>query len=243
MNVLLVSPATPDTFWSFRHVLRLIRRKAAFPPLSLLTVAAMLPAHWRLKLVDMEVTTLEDADIDWADWVLLSGMIIHTDSCRTIAARCAAKGKPVIAGGPLFTTGSEQFPEIPHFVLGEAENLAPQLVDDMIHNTVRERYETPDRPDLTQTPIPRWDLIRFKDYATAPVQFSRGCPFNCEFCDIPAMYGRTPRVKTTQQVIRELDALIDAGWRESIFIVDDNFIGHKAKAKALLRELIGWRRR
>jgi radical SAM superfamily enzyme YgiQ (UPF0313 family) len=191
----------------------------------------------------MEVTTLEDADIDWADWVLLSGMIIHTDSCRTIAARCAAKGKPVIAGGPLFTTGSEQFPEIPHFVLGEAENLAPQLVDDMIHNTVRERYETPDRPDLTQTPIPRWDLIRFKDYATAPVQFSRGCPFNCEFCDIPAMYGRTPRVKTTQQVIRELDALIDAGWRESIFIVDDNFIGHKAKAKALLRELIGWRRR
>jgi radical SAM superfamily enzyme YgiQ (UPF0313 family) len=242
MNVLLVSPATPDTFWSFRHVLRLIRRKAAFPPLGLLTVAAMLPAHWRLKLVDLEVTSLEDADIDWADWVLLSGMIIHTDSCRTIAARCAAREKPVIAGGPLFTTGHEQFPEIPHFVLGEAEDVMPRLVADMIHGTVRDRYESPRKPDVTQTPVPRWDLVRFKDYVTAPVQFSRGCPFNCEFCDIPVMYGRTPRVKTTEQVIRELDALIEAGWRESIFIVDDNFIGHKTKAKALLRALIGWRR-
>ncbi len=242
MNVLLVSPATPDTFWSFRHVLRLMRRKSAFPPLGLLTVAAMLPTDWRLKLVDMDVTSLEDADIDWADWVMLSGMIIHTASCRNVAARCAAREKPVIAGGPLFTTGHEQFPEISHFVLGEAEEVMPHLVADMIHGNVRGHYESPRKPDLTQTPVPRWDLIRFKDYLTAPVQFSRGCPFNCEFCDIPVMYGRTPRVKTTQQVIRELDALIEAGWRESIFIVDDNFIGHKTKAKALLRALIGWRR-
>jgi radical SAM superfamily enzyme YgiQ (UPF0313 family) len=243
MNILLVSPATPDTFWSFRHVLRLMRRRAAFPPLGLLTVAAMLPAHWRLKLVDMDVTSLEDADIDWADWVMLSGMIIHTDSCRIVAARCATGGKPVIAGGPLFTTGHEQFPEIPHFVLGEAEDVMPRLVADMIQGTVRDRYESPRKPDLTQTPVPRWDIVRFKDYVMAPVQFSRGCPFNCEFCDIPVMYGRTPRVKTTEQVIRELDALVEAGWRESVFIVDDNFIGHKSKAKALLRVLIGWRRR
>ncbi|MCK4872935.1 MAG: B12-binding domain-containing radical SAM protein [Phycisphaerales bacterium] len=242
MNVLLVSPTTPDTFWSFRHVLPLLRRKSAFPPLGLLTVAAMLPAQWRLKLVDMDVTDLEDADIDWADWVMLSGMIIHTDSCRVVAARSAAREKPVIAGGPLFTTGHEQFPEIPHFVLGEAEDVMPGLVADMIHGTARDHYESPRKPDVTQTPVPRWDLVRFKDYVTAPVQFSRGCPFDCEFCDIPVMYGRTPRVKAAEQVIRELDALIEAGWRESIFIVDDNFIGHKTKAKALLRAIIAWRR-
>jgi radical SAM superfamily enzyme YgiQ (UPF0313 family) len=242
MNILLVSPATPDTFWSSRHVLPLLRRKSAFPPLGLLTVAAMLPADWRLKLVDLDVTALEDADIDWADWVMLSGMIIHTDSCRTVAARCAARRKSVIAGGPLFTTGHEQFPEIPHFVLGEAEDVMSGLVADMIEGTVRDHYESPRKPDVTQTPVPRWDLVRFEDYVTAPVQFSRGCPFDCEFCDIPVMYGRTPRVKTAEQVIRELDALIDAGWRESIFIVDDNFIGHKTKAKSLLLALIAWRR-
>jgi radical SAM superfamily enzyme YgiQ (UPF0313 family) len=242
MNILLVSPATPDTFWSFRHVLPLLRRKAAFPPLGLLTVAAMLPAHWQLKLVDMDVSSLEDADIDWADWVMLSGMIIHTDSCRIIAAQCAARGTPVIAGGPLFTTGHEQFAEIPHFVIGEAEDVMPDLVADMIDGTVCAHYESPRKPDVTQTPVPRWDLVRFTDYVTAPVQFSRGCPFDCEFCDIPVMYGRTPRVKTAEQVVRELDALVEAGWRESVFIVDDNFIGHKTKAKALLRALIAWRR-
>jgi radical SAM superfamily enzyme YgiQ (UPF0313 family) len=242
MNVLLVSPATPDTFWSFRHVLRLLGRKSTFPPLGLLTVAAMLPDCWRLKLVDMDVTSLEDADIDWADWVMLSGMIIHTGSCRIVAARCAARGRPVIAGGPLFTTGHEQFPEIPHFVLGEAEEVMPDLVANMSHGTVRALYESPRKPDVTKTPVPRWDLVRFRDYVMAPVQFSRGCPFDCEFCDIPVMYGRTPRVKTPQQVTRELDALMDAGWRDSVFIVDDNFIGHRTKAKALLRALIAWRR-
>lgn len=243
MNILLISPATPATFWGFRHVLRFVSRKSAFPPLGLLTVAAMLPADWRLKLVDLDVSCLEDADIEWADWVFLSAMIVHTNSCRTVAARCAAKHKPVIAGGPLFTTGHEQFPEIGHFVLGEAEEIMPHLVVDMVRGTVLKRYQSPRRPDLTQTPIPRWDLIRLRDYAMASVQFSRGCPFDCEFCDIVVMYGRTPRVKTPQQVIGELDALIDAGWKESIFIVDDNFIGHKPKVKALLRELIAWRRR
>jgi radical SAM superfamily enzyme YgiQ (UPF0313 family) len=243
MNVLLISPATPPTFWSFRHVLRLASRRSAFPPLGLLTVAAMLPADWNLRLIDLDVSRLQDSDLDWADWVLLSGMIIHADSCHAVASRCAARGKPVIAGGPLFTTGSEQFPEIGHFVLGEAENVMPRLVGDMIAGTVRERYESDVKPDLARTPIPRWDLIRFKDYVMTSVQFSRGCPFDCEFCDIIVMYGRTPRAKAPEQVLRELDALVDAGWRESIFIVDDNFIGHKTKAKALLRALIDWRRR
>jgi radical SAM superfamily enzyme YgiQ (UPF0313 family) len=243
MNILLISPRTPATFWSFRHVLCLASRKAAFPPLGLLTIAAMLPADWNLKLVDLDVTTLHDADIAWADWVFLSGMIVHTDSCQSIARRCASIQTPVIAGGPLFTTGHEQFPEIPHFVLGEAEELVGDLVADIEAGTVCPQYQADRRPDLVRTPVPRWDLIRFRDYAMASVQFSRGCPFDCEFCDIVVMYGRKPRVKSPEQVIRELDALIDAGWRDSIFIVDDNFIGHRVKAKALLRAMIDWRHR
>jgi radical SAM superfamily enzyme YgiQ (UPF0313 family) len=243
MNILLISPATPETFWSFRHVLRLVRRKTTFPPLGLLTVAAMLPREWNIRLIDLDVSSLQDADIDWADWVFLSGMIIHADSCRAVAERCAARGTPVIGGGPLFTTGSDQFPEIGHFVLGEAEHVMGQLVADMAASTVRRCYQSEEKPDLARTPIPRWDLIQLRDYAMMSVQFSRGCPFDCEFCDIVAMYGRIPRVKTPEQILRELDALLEAGWRESVFIVDDNFIGHRTKAKALLRALIDWRRR
>jgi radical SAM superfamily enzyme YgiQ (UPF0313 family) len=243
MNVLLVSPATPATFWSFRHVLRLASRRSAFPPLGLLTVAAMLPESWDLRLVDLDVGALSDADIAWADWVFLSGMIVQEASCREVVRRCAALGAPVVGGGPLFTTGRERFPEVEHVVVGEAEDVIEALAGDMVKGEVRAQYEAVERPDLSRTPIPRWDLIRFRDYAMASVQFSRGCPFDCEFCDIVAMYGRTPRVKTAAQVVRELDALVDAGWRDSIFIVDDNFIGHKVKAKALLRAMIAWRAR
>lgn len=243
MNVLLVSPATPASFWSYKHVLPLISRKAAFPPLGLLTVAGMLPKEWNLKLVDMNVSRLGDADIEWADYVFLSAMIIQADSSRAVVARCTAKGKAVVAGGPLFTTGHDRFPEIRHFVLGEAEDVMPALVQDMIVGDVKQTYRTADRPDITTTPAPRWDLVRLKDYATMSVQFSRGCPFDCEFCDIVAMYGRVPRAKTPGQMIRELDSLIDAGWKGDIFIVDDNFIGHRAKAEALLREIVAWRRR
>jgi radical SAM superfamily enzyme YgiQ (UPF0313 family) len=154
MNILLVSPATPTTFWSFRHVLRLASRKAAFPPLGLLTVAAMLPTDWNLRLIDLDVTNLHDSDVEWADWVFLSGMIIHADSCHTIAARCAGKGKPVVAGGPLFTTGHEQFPEIPHFVLGEAEDLIADLIANIAADSVRDSYNSDQRPNLSQTPVP-----------------------------------------------------------------------------------------
>ncbi len=243
MNILLVSPATPSTFWSFQHILPFLAKKAAFPPLGLLTVAAMLPRAWHLKLVDLNVARLTDVDIDWADYVLLSAMIVQEPSVREVAARCAAHRRRVIAGGPLFTTGHQRFPEIPHFVCGEAEELMPALLADMAGGQVRPLYRHPEKPDVRHTPIPRWDLINVHDYATMSVQFSRGCPFNCEFCDIVAMYGRVPRAKTPAQMLAELDALLAAGWGSSIFIVDDNFIGHKPKVKELLRALVAWRTR
>lgn len=241
MRVLLVSPETPDTFWSFKHALRFISKKASFPPLGLLTVAAMLPNDWELKLVDLNTRTLRDTDLAWADYVMVSAMIVHEKSVRDIIARCRATHKTVIAGGPLFTTGHERFPEVDHFVLGEAESLMPQLVTDMLADHIQKFYQCDEHPDITQTPTPRWDLVRMKDYALMPVQFSRGCPFNCEFCDIIVMNGRIPRVKTTEQMIRELDSLVDAGWTGSVFIVDDNFIGNQVKARSLLQELVEWR--
>ncbi|MEW6254002.1 MAG: cobalamin-dependent protein, partial [Planctomycetota bacterium] len=243
MNVLLVSPAVPATFWSYTHVLPLLGKRAAFPPLGLLTVAAMLPRSWELRVVDLNVGGLREADLRWADYVLLSAMIVHERSVRKIAARCLALGKTIVAGGPLFTTGHERFPEIRHFVLGEAEPVIDQLITDMAAGALQATYGPGERPSLDATPPPRWDLIRLRDYATMPLQFSRGCPFDCEFCDIIAMYGRTPRTKSAEQFTRELDALWEAGWRESVFVVDDNFIGHKPRAKALLRALAVWQAR
>ncbi len=241
MHVLLVSPATPDTFWSFKHVLRFISRKASFPPLGLLTVAAMLPAEWKLRLVDLNVRKLKDADIDWADYVMISGMIVHEQSAREVVVRCRERGRTVIAGGPLFTTGHDRFPEIEHFVLGECELLIDQLVADMVAGHVAAFYQNDERPDITRTPAPRWDLIRLNDYVSMPVQFSRGCPFNCEFCDIIVMNGRIPRVKSPKQMIGELKGLHAAGWKGSVFIVDDNFIGNRNEARKLLEAIIEWR--
>lgn len=243
MNILLVYPHSPDAFWSFRHVLKLVSKKAAFPPLGLLTVAAMLPRSWHLRLADLNVAPLNDAALGWADYVFVSGMIVHKDSAHEIAARCAALGKPVLAGGPLFTTGHLDFPDIPHFVLGEAEDLIDEVVRDMERGSLRSVYRSTGWPDVRRTPVPRWDLIDLRDYVTMPVQFSRGCPFSCEFCDIVVMNGRVPRTKEPAQVVRELDALRLAGWKDMVFIVDDNFIGNRRRTRELLRALIAWRER
>ena len=243
MNVLLVFPRNPDSFWSFQHVLRFVAKKSAFPPLGLLTVAAMLPGRWNQRLVDLNVRALSDADLRWADYVLLSGMIVHRDSAHEVALRSAALGKPVIAGGPLFTTGHREFPEIPHFVLGEAEGVIGRLVHDMEAGTVQREYRSSQWPDVRTTPVPRWDLVRVRDYVTMPVQFSRGCPFDCEFCDIVVMNGRVPRTKEPAQVIRELEVLRSAGWRDMVFIVDDNFIGNRKRTRELLRAMVEWRAR
>jgi radical SAM superfamily enzyme YgiQ (UPF0313 family) len=193
MKVLLVYPRDPDTFWSFRHVLGFVGKRAAFPPLGLLTVAAMLPSDWELKLVDTNVAPLTDGEIAWADWVMLSGMIVHGDSAREIARRSAALGRRVIGGGPLFTTGHRDFPEIPHFVLGEAEGVVDELVADILGGHVKDTYRAAGFPDLARTPVPRWDLLDMRHYVTLSVQFSRGCACDCEWCDIVGMSGRVPR--------------------------------------------------
>jgi radical SAM superfamily enzyme YgiQ (UPF0313 family) len=243
MKVLLVYPTTPETFWSFKHALRFVSKRAAFPPLGLLTVAAMLPADWQVKLVDLNVNRLSDDDLRWADYVMLSAMIVHKASVTEIVNRCRRFGTPIIAGGPLFTTGHAAFPDIEHFVLGEAEELMPQVIEDMRRGTVRHTYAASSRPNITRAPVPRWDLIDFRSYVMMSVQFSRGCPFDCEFCDIIVMNGRVPRTKAPAQLVAELEQLRLRGWQGTIFVVDDNFIGNKKQAKALLRELIQWRTR
>ena len=242
MRILLVNPRTPETFWSFKHAVRFVSCKASMAPLGLLTVAAMLPADWDLKLVDLNVGRLKDEDLRWADYVMIGAMMVQKDSVREIVARCITLRKTVIAGGPLFTTGHAAFPEIPHFVLGEAEELMPRVVEDMRRGRLAPLYRAPARPDIAVSPVPRWDLIRLRDYVTMSVQFSRGCPFNCEFCDIIVMNGRVPRTKTPFQLIAELDALRRRGWNDMVFIVDDNFIGNKHRTKELLYALIEWRR-
>ena len=202
MNILLVSPPTPTSFWSYKHALPLISKKAAFPPLGLMTVAAMLPEEWNLQLVDLDVRRLRHRDIERADYVFLSAMIVQADAAREVIRRCQALGKLVIGGGPLFTTGHERFPELRHVVLGEAEHVIPELIEVMRRGALRDVYQSDSRPDLAATPVPRWDLINFKHYASMSVQFSRGCPFNCEFCDIVVMNGRVPRTKEPAQVVR-----------------------------------------
>jgi radical SAM superfamily enzyme YgiQ (UPF0313 family) len=243
MKILLVSPQTPDTFWSFKHVLQFISKRAAFPPLGLLTVAAMLPRDWELRLVDLNVQLLRDGDLEWADYVFLSAMIVHKDSVNEIVERCDAFSKTVIAGGPLFTTGHTAFPKISHFVLGEGEEVIPQLVADLQSGSLQHYYHTDNRPEITHVPVPRWDLIQPRHYVTMAVQFSRGCPFDCEFCDIIVMNGRVPRTKTPAQLVAELESLRRIGWNDGVFIVDDNFIGNKKKTKELLAEIIAWRKR
>jgi radical SAM superfamily enzyme YgiQ (UPF0313 family) len=200
----------------------------------------MLPEQWEKKLVDMNVSALRDKDIEWADSVFISAMIVQKDSVKEVVERCRRFSVKTIAGGPLFTTGYEEFEGIDHFVLGEAEETLPMFLEDLKDGCPKHIYVSDKRPDLTKTPIPMWDLINFKHYATLSVQYSRGCPYDCEFCDVIIMNGRVPRNKETSQVLHELDALYERGWRGSVFIVDDNFIGNKIKAKRMLRQIVAW---
>jgi radical SAM superfamily enzyme YgiQ (UPF0313 family) len=210
--------------------------------LGLLTVAAMLPEAWEKRLVDMNVTHLQRQDLEWADYVLISAMTVQRKSVREVIARCQEVGVPMVAGGPLFTSEPAKFTEVDHLVLNEAEITLPQFLDDLAAGTPQPRYTTDQFPDIQETPVPLWELADVEKYADMNIQFSRGCPFDCDFCNITTLFGRRPRTKTAEQVIAELDSLYDTGWRNGVFFVDDNFIGNKRVLKEeVLPALIEWR--
>jgi radical SAM superfamily enzyme YgiQ (UPF0313 family) len=241
MNILLVYPMYPDTFWSFKHALKFVSKKASFPPLGLLTVAAMLPREWNQRLVDLNVNELSDNEIRWADYVFISAMSIQSESAHRVIEQCKRLKAPIVAGGPLFTSHAEQYDFIDHLVLNEAEITLPEFLRDLRDGKPKHMYTSKEWADITTTPLPRWDLVSLKNYTSMNVQYSRGCPYDCDFCDITVLYGRRPRTKTKQQVLAELDALHNAGWNGSVFFVDDNFIGNKGKLKKdILPAIIEW---
>jgi radical SAM superfamily enzyme YgiQ (UPF0313 family) len=241
LNILLVYPQYPDTFWSFKHALNFISKKAAFPPLGLLTVASMLPPEWHKKLVDMNVKPLSDKDIHWADYVFVSAMVVQRESAHEVIDRVKKLKVPIVAGGPLFTTEPDEFAKVDHLVLNEAEITLPLFLDDLAKGAAKKLYTTSVHPPVTGTPIPMFSLLDKSKYVSMSLQYSRGCPFNCEFCDITVLDGRVPRTKGTAQILAELESVYRTGWKGSLFIVDDNFIGNKNKLKdEVLPALIEW---
>lgn len=242
MKILMIYPEFPDTFWSFKHALSFIRKKASSPPLGLLTIAGLFPQSWEKRLVDLNVEKLRDKDIQWADMVFISAMTVQRSSSVKVIERVNALGKPIVAGGPLFTMDPDAFPTVDHLVLNEGEITIPMFLADLEKGQAKQRYATSEYADITQTPIPDWSLIKLNKYDSMSVQYTRGCPFACDFCNVTALLGRKMRLKTTEQFIAELDSLYDLGWRRNIFIVDDNFIGNKRILKEeLLPALIKWR--
>ncbi len=241
MKILLVYPKYPETFWSFKYALKFISKKATLPPLGLLTVAAMLPAEWEVRLIDKNVKKLSDADLLWADYVFLSAMSIQRESTEGIIRRCKSLDVRIIAGGPLFTSVPEEFSDVDHLVLNEAEITLPLFLADLEQGKAQHIYTSSEWADLSTTPVPRFDLLDKKRYASMNIQYSRGCPFDCDFCNITVLYGRIPRTKDTSQVLAELDYIYTRGFRGSVFIVDDNFIGNKGKLKKeVLPAIIDW---
>ncbi len=242
MNVLLVYPKCPDSFWSFTHALKFIAKKAAVPPLGLITVSAMLPSTWEKKLVDMNVTALDSNDILWADYVFISAMYIQKDSVNKVIAECKKWSTKIVAGGPLFTQDFPDYPDVDHFILNEAEITMPLFLADLNKGQAQRIYETDEYADLTQTPVPDFHLLSVKDYANMNIQVTRGCPYNCNFCEITSLLGHKMRMKNTAQIISELDVLYHTiKWRGPVSIVDDNFIGNiKEIKKNLLPEMKKW---
>jgi radical SAM superfamily enzyme YgiQ (UPF0313 family) len=243
MNILLIYPKFPETFWSFTYALPFVRKRAAFPPLGLLTVAALLPDEFQKRLVDVNVDHITNDDFSWADIAFIGGMAIQRESVKQIITQCKAKGLKVVGGGPLFTAEPEEFREADHLVLDEAELTLPLFLEDLKNGHPKRIYRASGFCDLHHTPIPLWSMISSKNYVSMSIQFSRGCPFNCEFCNVTVLFGHRPRLKTPRQVIAELDCIYNAGWRGSIFFVDDNFIGNtQYLKKELLPALIEWRK-
>lgn len=242
MKILLTYPEYPNTFWSFKHALKFVGKKTSFPPLGLLTIASFLPKEWNVRLVDLSVQELKDDDLAWADYVFISAMLVQRKSTLDIIKRAKSHKKKIVAGGPMFTTGYKDFPSVDAIVVGEGETVMDELIKDMENGNLKHLYIPERRPDMSEIPVPKWDLVNFKNYVSIPVQFSRGCPFNCEFCDIIIINGRTPRTKSPEQMVKEFDAIYRNGWRGSVFIVDDNFIGNRKKVKEMLKAIIKWQK-
>jgi len=242
MNILLIYPKFPQTFWSFSFALPFVGKKSAFPPLGLLTVAALLPKHFQLRLIDMNVDSLNDTDLSWADLAFISAMTVQRESVERVIGRCQRSGLKIVAGGPLFTSMPGKFGQVDHLVLGEAEATLPAFLEDLKKGSTKSIYRASEFPDIRSSPAPLWKLINIRHYAALCIQYSRGCPFNCEFCNITSLFGRSPRNKSPGQIVLELNAIYKIGWRGSVFFVDDNFIGNKRiLKKQLLPELILWR--
>ncbi len=241
MKILLVYPETPSTFWSFSNALKFVSKKAAEPPLGLITIAALLPQEWDKKLIDMNVARLENKHIEWADYVFLSGMSIHINSFRDVVRRCNKLSTKVVAGGPLCTTQYKDFLGIDHFILNEAEITLPLFLKDLEEGKPKFLYSSDEFPDVSTSPVPMWELLEMKKYASMSMQYSRGCPYDCEFCSITMLNGRRPRTKSKKQFLNELNVIYQQGWRGAISVVDDNFIGNKVKLKKeILPALISW---
>jgi radical SAM superfamily enzyme YgiQ (UPF0313 family) len=241
-RILMVWPEFPVTFWSMKHALRFVGKKAATIPLGLLTVAALLPEDYDVTLVDMNVSRLTDSRIKKADLVFLSAMLVQQRSFAAVVARCNRLGVPVVAGGPYPSSSPETIPGVDYFVLNEAELTLPLFLGDYEAGTPRKIYATDEKPDITLTPPPRFGLVDFRHYHNISLQYSRGCPFDCEFCDIVQMFGRVPRVKSNSQFMHEMDLVLAQGFRGPVFIVDDNFIANKQRVKGLLAGIILWQK-
>lgn len=232
MKILLVYPQYPDTYWSFKHALRFISKKAAVPPLGLITVSAMLPGTWQKKLVDMNITSLKDSDLLWADYVFISAMYVQKDSVDRVIEKCVDLNVKMVAGGPLFTQEYNNYPQIDHFILNEAEITMPLFLTDLDKEKQPKRiYKTDKYADLSLSPIPDFHLLHLNAYVSINLQVGRGCPYACDFCEITTLLGHKVRMKTSEQIIKELDTLYNLNWRGSISIVDDNFIGNKKEIK------------
>ncbi len=241
MKILLVYPETPVTFWSFKDALKFISKKSSEPPLGLITVAAMLPQDWDKKLIDLNVAKLIDKDILWADYVFLGGMNVQINSVKEVIRRCNKLGTKIVGGGPLFTTQHRDFLGVDHFVLNEAEITLPLFLEDLKNGNAKHLYSTEEFPDISLAPMPMWELLDMKKYASMSVQYSRGCPYDCEFCSITMLNGRKPRTKSKKQFLDELNRLYELGYRGSVPLVDDNFIGNKRKLKdETLPAMIDW---
>jgi len=243
MRILLVNPEFPETYWSFRHALPFEGKRCVFPPLSLLTVSSLLPHSCERRLVDLNIERLKDSQIEWADMVFITGMLAQKQSLHEVVGRCKQRGKLIVLGGPYVTSTIEQLPHADHIFHGEAETTLPQFFKDLEHGQTKRVYKAPERPPLSLAPVPDFGLVNLKKYSCMSVQYSRGCPFSCEFCDIIEIYGRVPRTKSNQQMLAEFDALHRLGWRGPLFIVDDNFIGNKKNVRLLLPELIKWQKK